>query len=70
MSNNIKFIISLKIRMNKEEKNVGQDRNNKEETKKLRTLILSTNVNGLRYRRIRRKLRFGHEIPYYFNVYF
>ena len=45
MSNNIKFIISLKIRMNKEEKNVGQDRNNKEETKKLRTLILSTNVN-------------------------
>ena len=31
--------------MNKEEKNEGQDTNNKEQTKKLRTLILSTNVN-------------------------
>ncbi|MGB7954726.1 MAG: hypothetical protein WCF23_12175 [Candidatus Nitrosopolaris sp.] len=30
--------------MNKEERNEGQDINNKE-TKKLRTLILSTNVN-------------------------
>ena len=43
MSNNINFIISLNIRMSKEEKNEGQDINNKE-TKKLRTLILSTNV--------------------------
>jgi hypothetical protein len=31
--------------MNKEEKKEGQDMNNKEQTKKLRTLILSTNVN-------------------------
>mgnify|MGYP007135460143 CR=1 FL=1 len=44
MLNNINFIISLNIRMNKEERNEGQDTNNKE-TKKLRTLILSTNVN-------------------------
>ena len=44
MLNNINFIISLNIRMNKEERNEGQDINNKE-TKKLRTLILSTNVN-------------------------
>jgi hypothetical protein len=46
MSNNINFIISLDSRMNKEEKKEGQDtNNNKNETKKLRTLILSTNVN-------------------------
>lgn len=44
MLNNINFITSLNIRMNKEERNEGQDINNKE-TKKLRTLILSTNVN-------------------------
>ena len=44
ISLNINFIISLNIRMNKEERNEGQDINNKE-TKKLRTLILSTNVN-------------------------
>ena len=44
MLNNINFITSLNIRMNKEERNEGQDINNKE-TKKLRTLILSNNVN-------------------------
>jgi len=44
MLNNINFIISLNIRMNKEERNEGQDITNKE-TRKLRTLILSTNVN-------------------------
>lgn len=44
-SNNIKFIISLKSGMNKEKKYEGQDTNNKGQTKKLRTLILSTNVN-------------------------
>ncbi len=44
MLNNINFIISLNIRMNKGERNEGQDITNKE-TRKLRTLILSTNVN-------------------------
>jgi hypothetical protein len=46
MSNNINFITSLNLRMNKEEKNETQNiQDNKVETKKLRTMILSKNVN-------------------------
>jgi hypothetical protein len=46
MSNNINFIKSLNLRMNKEEKNEIQNiKDNKVETKKLRTVILSKNVN-------------------------
>jgi hypothetical protein len=46
MSNNINFIKSLNLRMNKEEKNETQNiKDNKVETKKLRTVILSKNVN-------------------------
>jgi hypothetical protein len=46
MSNDINFITSLNLRMNKEERNERQNiEDNKGETKKLRTIILSKNVN-------------------------
>jgi len=46
MSNNINFITFLDFIMIKEAKNETQNiKDNKEATKKLRTLILSTNVN-------------------------
>jgi len=46
MSNNINFITSHNFRMNKEEKNETQNiKDNKDETKKRRTIILTKNVN-------------------------
>ena len=46
MSNNVNFITSLNLRMNKEEKNQTQNiKDNKVETSELRTMILSNNVN-------------------------
>ena len=46
MSNNVNFITSLNLRMNKEEKNQTQNiKDNKVETNELRTMILSNNVN-------------------------
>jgi hypothetical protein len=44
MSDNFNFTSSLNIGMN-HSKNQGHDVKNKEETNRLRTLILSTNVN-------------------------
>lgn len=44
MSNNINFISSINLIMNKL-RNEGDDMKNKVEMKELRTLILSTNVN-------------------------
>ena len=45
MSNNINFIKSLNLRMNKEKNETQNIKDNKVETKKLRTVILSKNVN-------------------------